>query len=191
MYLNYTVKQPFTGKRDDTNMDEFMQGGIKIKTMNDYYKDIKMFEAYLEERGELARVQNYLLDPIEGTTNRTQEQATELARYAKWLTLDTTLSVSAFDSQFYAIRRLMMHHLRTLEAFEVEFVKEAKRIGRGIVAGARKKAVACMEPTERAIYDARYGPKLPSSVGQSGSSLTGSICQTRYLNVKLDIRMSN
>jgi hypothetical protein len=30
-----------------------------------------------------------------------------------------------------------------------------------------------------------------ASVGQSGSSLTGSICQTRYLNVKLDIRMSN
>ena len=50
--LNKTI----LGVNDSLN--EFMQGGIKIRTMLDYTKDIKRFQEHLKERGVEAMVQN-------------------------------------------------------------------------------------------------------------------------------------
>ena len=138
-----------------------MQGGIKIKTMQNYSKDIKMFITYLEGRGAKAKVRNYLLDPTEGTPHSIQKQAGELACYAKWLSQNASLCPSAFDDQFYAIRRLMLNNLRDISVFDVECVKEARRIARDIVASNRKRAIEAFEPLERAAYDAKYGLKVP------------------------------
>ena len=141
-----------------------MKGGIKIRTMNDYQKDIEMFKTYLEERGEDAVVQNHLLDPKEGSTSRVRDQATELTQYARWLAGDMTLSVSAFDNQFYAIRRFMIHHLREINAFDMEFFKEARRIARSTVTTSRRRVIDNMETEERKIYNARYGRKFPFTI---------------------------
>jgi len=88
-------------------MSDFMSHDIKIKTMNDYEKDIIKFRNYLVELGETARVRNYLLDPKGDGADRIHCQAVELARYAKKLSEDEDMSPSAFDAQFYAIRRAL------------------------------------------------------------------------------------
>jgi len=87
-----------TGTVVDEALSEFMKGDIKFKTMNAYERDIVKFQEYLKRRGAASRVQNYLLDPIESTLNGTQDQAIELALYAKALSEDETLSSSAFDA---------------------------------------------------------------------------------------------
>ena len=145
----------------DDDLNEFMQGGIKIRTMTEYAKDIKRFQEHLNERGEGARVRNYLLDSITEGTNSKQNQAFELISYARKLSEDETLTPSAFDAQFYAIRRHMLNNLRDLSVFDMECVKEARRIGRGKVTKSRKEVIKAMEPAERATHDARYGVKMP------------------------------
>lgn len=142
-------------------LGEFMQGGIKIKTMLDYTNDIKRFQKYLAERGEEARVENYLLDPREGTKSAIYDQTRELVTYAMKLSEDVTLSPSAFDDQFNAIKRFMVNNLRNTSVFEAESFKEARRIARGIVTGSRKRAIEAMGTKERRSYDARYAQKLP------------------------------
>lgn len=138
-----------------------MRGGIKIKTMLDYTNEIKRFQEYLVERGEEARVENYLLDPREGTQSVIYDQARELVTYAMKLSQDETLSPSAFDAQFNAIKRFMVNNLRDTRVFEAEGFKEARRIAQGIVTGSRKRTIEAMGTEERRIYDARYAQKLP------------------------------
>ena len=148
-------------ERDDEELAEFMQGGIKIKTMNDYAKEIRRFQAYLEERGTGAKVKNYLLDPIDGTTSNCREQARELALYAMRLSEDKTLTTSAFDAQFHAIRRYMLNNTRDISVFNAESLTEARRIARNIVSGSRKRAIENMKSDDKEIYEARYGLKVP------------------------------
>jgi len=142
-------------------LGEFMQGGIKIKTMLDHTKEIKRFQEYLARRGMEARVENYLLDPREGTKSAIYDQTRELVTYAMRLSQDETLSPSAFDAQFHAIYRFMVTNLRDTSVFETEGLKEARRIARGIVTGSRKRMVEAMGTEERRSYEARYAQKLP------------------------------
>ena len=146
---------------DDPAVSEFMEGGIKIKTMNDYKKDIKKFQLYLDELGEAAYTQNHLLDPIEGTTNGVRDQVNELVRYAMKLSEDESLCPTAFDSQFYAIKRMMINNVRDTQAFNADSVTEARRIGRSRVTESRKRTIQSMEVNERTAHDARYAIKVP------------------------------
>ena len=140
-----------------------MQGGIKIKTMLDYTNEIKRFKEHLAERGEGARVENYLLDPKIGTQSAINDQTRELVTYAMKLSQDENLSPSAFDAQFNAIKRFMVNNIRDRDTrvFEADSFKEARRIARGIVTGSRKRTIEAMGTEERRIYDARYALKLP------------------------------
>lgn len=139
-----------------------MEGGIKIKSMNDYKKDIVRFQDYLVEIGGTASVLNHLLDPKEETTSgHRDQQASQLVQYAIYLSKDESLSPSAFDAQFQAIKRFMMHNIRDTRVFDMESVTEARRIARSIVAGSRKRVIEAMEPRERASYEARYCAKVP------------------------------
>ena len=142
-------------------MSDFMSQDIKIKTMNDYEKDITKFRNYLVELGEAARVRNYLLDPKGDGADRIHCQAVELAHYAKKLSEDENMSPSAFDAQFYAIRRFMLNNLRDVTVFDVESVVVARRVARGIITRSRKRVIDAMEPAERNAYDAKYGMKVP------------------------------
>jgi hypothetical protein len=142
-------------------LGEFMQGGIKIKTMLDYAKEIERFQEHLTERGEEARVKNSLLDPKEETQSRVYDQTRELAVYAMRLSEDKKLSPSAFEAQFNAIKRFMINNLRDTSVFETEGFKEARRIARGIVTESRKRVIEDMGQKERANYDARYAQKMP------------------------------
>ena len=142
-------------------MGEFMQGGIKIKTMNDYGKDIKRFQAHLRERGEAAEVRNHLLEPIEEGVKGTRNQVVELVHYAMKLSEDKTLTPSAFDDQFNAIRRFMLNNLVDVSVFDMECVKEARRIARDIVSKSRAVVIEAMGPAERTTYEARFGEKMP------------------------------
>ena len=145
----------------DNDLNDFMRDGIKIKTMTEYTKDIKRFQEYLNGRGEAARVCNYLLDPINEGATSIHSQAYELINYARRLSEDETLTPSAFDAQFYAIRRFMLNNIRDLRVFDMECVKEAKRIARDKVAKSRKEVVKAMDTAQKATYDARYGIKMP------------------------------
>ena len=147
--------------KEEEKLGDFMQGGIKIKTMLDYTVDIKRFQEYLAERGEEARIKNYLLDPKEGTQSVVYEQTRELVTYAMELSQDKTLSPSAFDAQFSAIKRFMVNNLRDTSVFEADSFKEARRIARGIVGDSRKRTIEAMGTEERRTYDARYAQKLP------------------------------
>jgi len=142
-------------------MSDFMSQDIKIKTMNDYEKDITKFRNYLVELGEAARVRNYLLDPKGDGADRIHCQAVELAHYAKKLSEDDNMSPSAFDAQFYAIRRFMLNNLRDVTVFDMESVVVARRVARGIITRSRKRVIDIMEPAERNAYDAKYGMKVP------------------------------
>ena len=73
--------------KEEEKLGEFMQGGIKIKTMLDYTGDIKRFQEYLAERGEEARVKNYLLDPKEGTQSGVYEQTSKRTSHLRNETL--------------------------------------------------------------------------------------------------------
>lgn len=142
-------------------MSEFMEAGLKIKTMNDYKREISKFKTYLDNLGDTKRVQNYLLDPIQGTTDGSRDQSLELIRYAMHLSKDETLTPSAFDTQFHAIRRFMIHNARDVRAFDMESVKEARRIARSKVSESRKIVVEAMGSAEKATYESRYGVKVP------------------------------
>lgn len=146
---------------NDLEVNEFMERGIKIKTMNDYKKDIKKFQKYLADLGERTYTQNYLLDPFERTTDGVRDQAKELVRYAVTLSKDDTLCPTAFDAQFYAIKRMMLNNVRDIKVFEMESVAEARRIGRSQVSESRKRTIQAMEDNERAAYEARYATKVP------------------------------
>ena len=138
-----------------------MEGGIKIKTMNTYKKDIERFKSYLTDLGDRAEVRNYLLDPREGERDGNLAQAMTLVRYAIELSEDETLSTSAFDSQFQAIKRMMVNNLRDTRVFDMDSVKEARRVARNIVSESRKMVVEAMRPNERTAYEAQYANKVP------------------------------
>lgn len=141
-----------------------MEGDIKCKTMNAYKKDIVRFQTYLTERRGEARVSNHLLDPCLGTTDFRRDQALELINYARELAKDSTLTPSAFDEQFYAIRKHMVTNVRNIDVFSEESVTTARKIARATVTVNRKRVIEEMSATERSTYDARYGVKVPFTV---------------------------
>ena len=108
-----------------------------------------------------AHTSNYLLDPVRGTTNGVCDQAKELVRYAMRLSEDETLCPTAFDAQFYAIKRMMLNNVRDTQVFSMDSVIEARRIGRSIVSESRKRAIQAMEPEDRVAHETRYGTKVP------------------------------
>ena len=84
-----------------------------------------------------------------------------MVTYTMKLSQDKTLSPSAFDAQFSAIKRFMVNNLRDTSVFEADSFKEARRIARGIVGESRKRTIEAMGTGERRTYDARYAQKLP------------------------------
>ena len=156
MKMSIYIQITSSSGNDNDGVSEFMEGGIKIKSMNDYKKDIVRFQDYLIEIGGAASVLNHLLDPKEETTSGHQDQqASQLIQYAIYLSKDESLSPSAFDAQFQTIKRYMMHSIRDTRVFDMESVTEARRIARSIVSGSRKRVIEAMEPSERASYEAR------------------------------------
>lgn len=138
----------------DTNT--FMSGGIKIQTAQSYERALKEFASYLGNRGSHARVTSVLM---EGAS--VQDQVLELVGFIQVLSQRKTISESAFDECINAIRRNMLQKLKSVEAFEWESVKEARRNGRRIVRASRQVVISEMTPEDRNRYEARYADKLP------------------------------
>ena len=65
-------------RNDNDGVSKFMEGEIKIKSMNDYKKDIVRFQDYLVEMGGTASVLNHLLDPKEESNDKRTPRPTSI-----------------------------------------------------------------------------------------------------------------
>lgn len=135
---------------------KFMKKGIKIKTAQSYGTALNRFGEFLHERGSHTRMKSVLMEDAS-----TEDQAVELVEYAKFLSKIKSLSESAYDECFSAVRRNMIEHVKSIEVFGWESVSEARRIGRSLVKASREVVISEMPPQERNAYEARYTDKVP------------------------------